>query len=73
MKLPILLPILADGATKRKKKDNQGNRSVERFAASDVTEECLTEFPRLGGTFDAPNEGSYGEALEICTIARSKA
>ena len=62
MKLSILLPILAAGQNKRLKKKKEGNRSVgERFVASDVTAQCLSQVPNSGGSFQVTNNGSRGE------------
>ena len=59
MKISILLPILAAGASKRPKK-NQDERNVERFVASQVTNQCLNQVPSLGGKFEATNTGISG-------------
>ena len=57
MKFISLLPILTAG---NKKKD--GDRSVDKpFIASEVTEECSNQVPRKGGSFEAINNGSFGE------------
>ena len=60
MKLSILLPILAYGANKQPKK-KEDNKSVDRFVAGNVREQCLDQIPKLGGNFQTTNDGSSGE------------
>ena len=59
MKLTTLLPILAADAQKHRKKKE--NRSVERFIASEVTNQCSDQVPSLGGGFESINSGLSGE------------
>ena len=59
MKLSITLPILTAGA----KKNKEGDRSVDRFVTSEVTNQCSDQVPRRGGDFDTPNQGSYGAII----------
>ena len=63
MKFSILLPVLAAGASKQQKKEKEGNRNVERFVASEVTNQCSEQIPSLGGTFNTPNKGSSGAII----------
>ena len=60
MKLIKLLPILAADAKKARKNKNQDNRTVERFVASQITDECSDKIPSSGGDFDTVNEGMSG-------------
>ena len=53
---------MAAGANKRLKK-KEGNRTVERFVASEVTSQCSDQVPSLGGYFDAINNGLSGTMI----------
>ena len=59
MKLSTFLPILAV-AEKPKKEKKGGDRSVERFVPSEVTNLCSDQVPSLGGDFEAINNGLSG-------------
>ena len=59
MKLSVVLPILSAGASKQKE-NKKGNRSVERFVASEVTNYCSDQVPAKGGTFEATGNDSNG-------------
>ena len=58
MKLSIILPILSAGANKQKE-NKDGNKSAERFVASEVTNNCSVEVPSKGGTFFAIGNGGF--------------
>ena len=60
MKLSTLLPILAAGKPDKRKEED---RSVERFVASQVTNQCSDQVPSLGGDFDAINNGLSGTII----------
>ena len=62
MKLSTILPILSASA-KKQEKSKESDRSVERFVASEVTDQCSDQVPQLGGTFETPNEGLHGAII----------
>ena len=60
MKLSIIIPILSAGANKQNE-NKKGSRSVERFVASEVTNDCSEQVPAKGGIFLTSGNGSNGE------------
>ena len=60
MKLSIIIPILSAGANKQNE-NKKGSRSVERFVASEVTNDCSEQVPAKGGVFLTSGNGSNGE------------
>ena len=61
MIISTILPILAVSANQKWIEKNKEQRSVDRFVASDVTEECSNQVPRSGWTFETTNNESSGE------------
>ena len=60
MKISLVLPVFAFSADKRHKQQDR-DRSVETFVASNFTEQCSTEVSIFGGIFESANSGFNGE------------
>ena len=60
MRLSTFLPILAAAENKQKVNGKEEKKSVERFLPQGWNRHCSNQIPKLGGNFEATNNGSSG-------------
>ena len=60
MRLSTFLPILAAAENKQKVNEKEEKKSVERFLPQGWNRHCSNQIPKLGGNFEATNNGSSG-------------